>query len=68
MDNGSVNNIDEVTDIDEIDVEADESEQKSDERKYPLNRLLRMVMSLSVSAGFIAFVYLLIYFCENTGA
>lgn len=38
-----------------------------EERKKPVNRLFRGLMSAAVIAAASVFIYLLIYFAENTG-
>lgn len=59
MDNGSVNNIDETA-VEQID-------GNREERTKPVNRLLRGLMIAAVIASATAFIYLLVYFTENTG-
>lgn len=60
MDNGSINNIEETA--------VEQVNEDSNDRKKPVNRLLRGLMSAAVLAALLIFVCVLLYFTSNTGA
>lgn len=60
MDNGSINNIEETA--------VEQVNEDLNDRKKPVNRLLRGLMSAAVLAALLIFVCVLLYFTGNTGA
>ncbi|MBQ2973165.1 MAG: hypothetical protein IJE19_02310 [Clostridia bacterium] len=64
MDNNLINNAEENTVNDEVIEQIDDG---SDAENSSGNKLFRGILTAAVSVSFVVFVYLLIYFCENTG-
>lgn len=63
MDNKIINT-EENTVNDEV---IEQANNGSDAESSSGNKLFRGVLTAAVSVSFVVFVYLLIYFCENTG-
>lgn len=63
MDNNIINT-EENTVNDEV---IEQVNNGSDAENSSGNKLFRGVLTAAVSVSFVVFVYLLIYFCENTG-
>lgn len=64
MDNNLINNTEENTINDEM---IEQVNDGSDAEGSSGNKLFRGVLTAAVSVSFVVFVYLLFYFCENTG-
>lgn len=68
MDDNLIKNTDE-TSGDTVDESAIETvEEENGIKNDPGNKKFRGILTAAVLVSFAVFVYLLIYFCENTGA
>lgn len=67
MDYNANNNIEENTVKYFDNSEAGQAFTDTDEKNESGNKLIRGLLTAAVSVLFSVFVYLLIYFCENTG-